>query len=164
MGAKSDLYMKISAVVFGLLALFNLAIGIYHTILFTFQGSPSLFSIAYGIRVTATDMKDPARLLGSDAIEMYSILLGGYGALSLWSAIESWRGLRAGFWLNAFIVGIAQIATLYALVIPGRLTGANAYASFVLYGLAILLGAVSMARNRRTRGSLAVAFQPSLHR
>ena len=36
--------------------------------------------------------------------------------------------------------GIPQAATLYALVIPGRLNGANAYATFVLYGLGVVLG------------------------
>lgn len=145
---KTDVFMKLGAAMFGLLALFNLAIGTYHTILFASQGSQSLFSAAYGIAVTAADMKDSARLLGSDAIEMYSILLGGYGALSLWATIESLRGRRFGVWLNVFMVGVAQIATLYALVIPGRLTGANAYVTFVLYGLGALLCGISLARIR----------------
>ncbi len=156
---KTDLFMKLGAAMFGLVALFNLAIGTYHTILFASQGSQSLFSAAYGIPVTAADMRDSARLLGSDAIEMYSILLGGYGALSIWATIETLRGRRFGFWLNTFVLGITQIATLYALVIPGRLTGANAYASFVLYGLGVLFGAIGLARMQRSRGPAAVALQ-----
>ncbi len=156
---KTDLFMKLAGLMFGLLAIFNLAIGTFHTILFTVQGSQSLFSTAYGIPVTAADMRDSARLLGSDAIEMYSILLGGCGALSLWATIEILRGRRLGFWLNTFMLGITQIATLYALVIPGRLTGANAFASFVLYGLGVLLGAIGMARMQRSRGPAAVALQ-----
>jgi hypothetical protein len=163
MNVKSHLFMRLGAVMFGLLAIFYLAIGTYHTILFTFQGSPSLFSIAYGIPVNASDMKDSARLLGSDAIEMYSILLGGYGALSIWATIESLRGRRFGFWVNTFMIGVAQVATLYALVIPGRLSGANAFASFVLYGLGVLLGGISVARERRARSS-AVVLQPTMDR
>lgn len=138
--------MKFAAVAFGLLAVFNIAIGVYHTILFASQGSGSLFSAAYGIPVTAADMRDSARLLGSDAIEVYSILLGGYGALSLWATVASLRGQRSGFWLNTVMVGIAQLAILYGLILPGRLTGPNAYAGIVLYLLGVLFGGIGLAR------------------
>jgi hypothetical protein len=157
--AKPNLLMKLGAVTFGLLAIFNIAIGTYHTILFTFQGSQSLFTAAYGIPVSTADMSDSARLLGSDAIEVYSILLGGFGLLSVWATIGSLRGRRSGFWLNTFVLGIAQIAILYGLVIPGRLTGANAYAGFVLYALGVLLGGISLVRTRQLRDTSAVAIQ-----
>ena len=49
----NDRFMRLGAVMFGLLALFNIAIGTYHTILFTSQGSQALFSKAYGIPVSA---------------------------------------------------------------------------------------------------------------
>lgn len=152
MNSKPDLFVKLGAAMFGLLALFNIAIATYHTILFTSQGSQSLFSAAYGIPVSAAEMKDSARLLGSDAIEVYSILLGGYGVLSVWATLASLRGQRSGFWINTVMVGIAQFAILYGLVIPGRLTGANAYAGLVLYLLGVLFGAISLVQNwRRTR-------------
>lgn len=150
MKTEAGLSMKLSALPFGLLALFNLAIGVFHTVLFTFQGSQSLFVTAYDIPVTALEMRDPARLLGSDAIEMYSILLGGYGMLSIWATIESLRGHRYGFWLNTVMGGMAQIATLYALIIPGRLSGPNAYASLVLYTVGVLLGGLSLVRRQRS--------------
>jgi hypothetical protein len=138
---------------FGLLAIFNIAIGVYHTILFASQGAGSLFSAAWGIPVSAAEMRDSARLLGSDAIEVYSILLGGYGVLSLWATVASLRGQRSGFWLNTVMVGIAQLAILYGLIVPGRLAGANAYASIVLYLLGVLLGGISIARARGRRRS-----------
>jgi len=74
MSARPDLLMKLAAVIFGVLALFNIAIGTYHTILFASQGS------------------------------------GGLGAR------------RSGFWLNTVMLGIAQFAIEYALIVPGRLT------------------------------------------
>ena len=156
---KADRFMKLSAIMFGLLALFNIAIGIYHSALFTFQGSQSLFTTAYGIPVSATDMKDPARLLGSDAIEVYSILLGGYGVLSIWATIVSLRGQGSGFWLNTLMVGISQLAILYGLVLPGRLTGANAFVGFVLYGLGVVLGGISLLRTGRPRGTSGLALE-----
>lgn len=152
--------MILGAVIFALLAIFNIGIGTYHTVLFTAQGSQSMFSSAYGIPVSAAEMKDPARLLGSDAIEVYSILLGGYGVLSIWATIWSLRGQRSGLWLNTIMVGIAQVAIVYGLIIPGRLTGANAYAGVVLYILAVFLSGIGFARMRSREPRAGVLQQP----
>ncbi len=80
--------------------------------------------------------------------EVYSILLGGYGVLSIWATIWSLRGQRSGFWLNTIMLGIAQLAIVYGLIIPGRLTGPNAYARLVLYLLGVVLGGVGFLRLR----------------
>jgi len=119
-------------------------IGIYHTFLFTVHGSQSMFSIAYGIPVTTADMHDRARALGADAVEVYSILLFGAGIVSVWASWLMLQGQRLGFWLNTAAVGIAEFAILYGLIIPGQLSGANGYASLVLYALAVSVGGVGI--------------------
>ncbi len=88
MQPRTNTFIQIGAVIFIVWALFHIAIGAYHTFLFSTQGAQSLFSAAYGIPVSAVDMQDPARKLGSDAIEVYSVLLAGYGVLAVWAAIR----------------------------------------------------------------------------
>ena len=51
MKTKTNGLIIVGAVLFLLWALFHLAIGVYHTLLFATQGSQSLFSAAYGIQV-----------------------------------------------------------------------------------------------------------------
>lgn len=131
---KLNRWLKTAAVFCALWGLFHVASGVYHTTLFATAGSQSLYSMAYGIPVTASDMQDPARLLGSDAIEVYSVLLFGYGVLALLAAVLILRVQHLGFWLMTVMGAIAQWAVLYGLVFQGRLSGANAYTDLVLYG------------------------------
>ena len=131
---------------FVLWAVFHMAIGVYHTLLFSTQGPQSMFTTAYGMPLTAGDMEDPARLLGADAIEVYSILLFGYGVLGIWATVLLLQGQRLGFWLNTVMMGIAQIAVLYGLIIPGQLTGPNAYADLALYILGVTLSGIGLFR------------------
>lgn len=137
---RTNSFIKVSSILFIIIAAFHIMIGVYHTFLFTIHGSQSMFSIAYGIPVTGADMHDRARALGADAIEVYSILLFGAGVVSIWASWLMLRGQRLGFWLNTIAVGIAEFAILYGLIIPGQLAGANGYASPVLYVLAVLAG------------------------
>ena len=142
MNNKTNGFIKLGAVFLLLWAVFHIAIGVYHTVLFSTQGPQSMFSTAYGKQVTAADMEDPARLLGAHAIEVYSILLFGYGVLGIWATVLMLKGQRLGFWLNTVMMGIAQLAILYGLIIPGQLTGANAYVDLALYLLGVLLGGI----------------------
>lgn len=135
---------KISVTLFLVIAGFHALIGVYHTFLFTTQGSQSMFSIAYGIPVSSADMQDRARALGADAIEVYSILLFGVGVISAWASWLTLRGLQLGFWLNVVAVGCAELAISYGLIAPGKLSGVNGYASPVLYALAVLSGIISL--------------------
>jgi hypothetical protein len=151
MKTKTNGLITIGAVMFMLWALFHMAIGVYHTLLFSIQGSQSMFSSAYGIPVSAAEMHDPARLLGSDAIEVYSILLFGYGVLAIWATLIMVRGRRFGFWMNTILLGIAQLAVLYGLIIPGRLTGVNAFADLVLYLLGVIVSGIGLGRLRVRR-------------
>lgn len=151
MKARRNGLITLGAAMFLLWALFHAAIGVYHTLLFGIQGPQSLYSAAYGIPVSATDMHDPARLLGSDAIEVYSILLLGYGVLAIWGTLLILRGNRSGFWMNTIMLGIAQLAVLYGLIIPGRLTGVNAFADLVLYLLGVLATAIGFKRLRANK-------------
>jgi len=89
-------------------------------------------------------MADPARALGADAIEVYSILLAGYGLLSIGATVWMLRGHRSGFWINALFVGISQLAILYGLIIPGQLGGLNGYIGPALYVLGVALGAMGL--------------------
>ncbi|HLV97471.1 MAG TPA: hypothetical protein VKT82_02235 [Ktedonobacterales bacterium] len=148
MKTKTNGLIIMGAVLFLLWALFHMAIGVYHTLLFATQGSQSLFSAAYGIPVSAAEMRDPARLLGSDAIEVYSILLFGYGVLAIWATLLLLRGQRLGFWMNTILLLIAQLAVLYGLIIPGRLTGINAFADLVVYLLGVLMTGIGFRRLR----------------
>lgn len=110
-----------------------------------------MYTVAYGIPVSSDDMSDPARALGADAIAVYSILLFGVGVVSLWATVNAWRGRREGFWLNVVIVGIAEFAILYGLIIPGQLIGANGFISPIIYSLAVLFGLIGMWRNEYLR-------------
>jgi hypothetical protein len=148
MPAKTNLAIKIGSALFGLLALFHISIGAYHTVLYATLGRVSMFTDAYGIAASPADMQDPARFLGSDAIEVYSVLLLGYGVLSLWAIALTLRGDRLGFWLNTIIVGVAEVAITYALVLPGHLTGANGWASPVMYALAVIATGIGVWRQR----------------
>jgi len=44
------------------------------------------------------------------------------------------------------MMGIAQIAVLYGLIIPGQLTGPNAYADLALYALGVVLSGIGLFR------------------
>jgi hypothetical protein len=133
MRTKTNVFVGLGAALFTLWGLFHLAIGVYHTILFATQGSMSLFTVAYRIPLVPADLTDPARQLGSDAIEVYSILLGGYGIVAILAAVMSVRRQRIGLWLNTIGPGIASAAYVYGLIIPGRLTGANAWTGPIIY-------------------------------
>jgi hypothetical protein len=133
------------AVLFVLLAVLNLAIGTYHTVLFSTQGPGSLFSSAYGIPVSAADMTDRARALGAAAIETYSMLLAGYGLLSLWATGVMLRRRWMGLWINAVFLGISQLAVIYGLIVPGHLGGANAYLGPLLYVLGVPVSAIGLS-------------------
>jgi hypothetical protein len=155
-----NLFVWVGAVLFALAALLNLAVGAYHTVLFATQGPQSMFSVAYRIPVTAAEMGDPARALGAGAIETYSVLLAGYGLLSLWATGAMLRGRRSGFWLNAAFLGIAQLAVVYGLIVPGHLGGANGYMGPALYALGVAASAVGLALANAapgTRGANAAA-------
>src|SRR5262245_46396448 len=106
----------VGALLFALAALLNLAVGAYHAVLFGTRGPQSMYSVAYRIPVAAADMADRARALGAGAVATYSVLLAGYGLLSLWATAAMLRGRRAGFWLNAVFGGIAQLAVAYGLI------------------------------------------------
>jgi hypothetical protein len=147
----------LGAVCFALLALLNLAIGTYHTVLFGTQGPQSMFSSAYGLPVSAADMTDRARALGAGAIETYSLLLVGYALLSLWATRSMLRGRRSGFWLNVVFVGISQLAVMYGLIIPGHLGGANAYMGPALYVLGVTMSAVGLIRTETAAGLAAAS-------
>src|SRR5262249_17377675 len=134
----------VGALLFALLAVLNLAIGAYHTVLFATRGPASMYSSAYGIPVSAADMTHRARALGAGAIETYSLLLVGYGLLSLGATGALLRGRWLGFWLNAVFVGVSQLAVIYGMIIPGHLAGANAYAGPLLYVLGIAVSAVGL--------------------
>lgn len=144
---QTNSFIKVSSALFIIIAIFHVMIGIYHTFLFTVHGSQSMFSIAYGIPVTAADMHDRARALGADAIEVYSILLFGAGVVSMWASWLMLHGQRLGFWLNTVAVGVAELAILYGLIIPGQLSGVNGYASPVLYVFALLAGVLGVWKN-----------------
>jgi hypothetical protein len=139
---------------FVLWAIFHIAIGAYHTVLFSTQGSGSLYSSAYGIPVSPADMQDPARALGSDAIEVYSVLLAGYGVLAIWGTILALRGQYLGWWLNTILLGVAGLAYVYGLIVPGQLTAGNAYAGPVLYALGVVFMWAGFSRLPANRGSV----------
>lgn len=143
---RTNNFIRLSSILFIAIATFHVMIGVYHTFLFTVHGSQSMFSIAYGIPVTAADMHDRARALGADAIEVYSILLFGAGIISMWASWLMLRGQRLGLWLNIVAVGAAEFAILYGLIIPGQLSGVNGYASPVLYAFAVTAGVLGVWR------------------
>lgn len=118
-------FLKIGIVLLGLWAVFHIAIGVYHTILFA-QAPVNLYTLAYGIPVPKAAMGDPALRLGADAIEVYSVLLAGCGIVALWAAVLARRGRPVGLWLATVVPGIASLAYLDGLIAPGQLTGANA--------------------------------------
>lgn len=92
MKTRTNGFILIGAVMLILWAVFHIAIGVYHTLLFSTQGPQSLFSVAWGITVNPADMEDPARLLGSRAIEVYSVLLFGYGVIAIWATVIMLQG------------------------------------------------------------------------
>lgn len=148
------LFRRAGAVLLGIWALFHLAIGVYHTVLFA-QAPANLFTVAYGIPITTTAMTDPALRLGSDAIEVYSLLLGGCGIVVVLATILALRGQRVGLWLNTIVPGIASLAYLYGLILPGQLTGVNAWAGPAVYLLGIGLLWLGLSRNPVRRVGLS---------
>lgn len=130
-------FRRVGAALMGIWALFHLTIGVYHTVLFA-RAPANLFTVAYGIPVAGTAMTDPALRLGSDAIEVYSLLLGGCGIVVVLGTVLALRGQRAGLWLDTIVPGIASLAYLYGLILPGQLTGVNAWAGPVVYLLGVV--------------------------
>jgi hypothetical protein len=145
---KTGIFVRISSVLFGLTALFHIMIGVYHAFLFGTQGPQSMYTVAYGMPISSRDMLDPARALGAGAIVVYSLLLLGVGVVSIYAAANAWRGRREGLWLNVVMVGIAEFAIVYGLILPGQLTGANAYISPLIYVLAVIFGLIAI-RNKQ---------------
>lgn len=140
-----NVFIWIGAMALGLVALLNLAVGTYHTMLFATQGPLSMFTVAYGIEdIRAPDMTDRAHALGASAVVVYSMLLAGYGLLSLWATVTMVRGRWSGFWLNAIFVGISQLAVLYGLIIPGVLSGANGFTGPALYVVGIMASTIGL--------------------
>jgi hypothetical protein len=136
MPARAKPFLRVGTVLLGLWALFHIAIGVYHTILFA-QVPVNLYTVAYGMPVPEAAMSDPALRLGASAIEVYSVLLAGCGIVAIWAAILARRGQLVGLWLATILPGIASLAYLYGLILPGQLGGANAWAGPVIYLLGI---------------------------
>lgn len=70
-------------------------------------------------------------------------------ALALWATVASLRGRRSGFLLNVFVMVIARLIVLNGLIVPGRLTGVNAFVGLALYAVAVALGCLGVVRERR---------------
>jgi hypothetical protein len=139
----------VGSALFLLVALLNLAVGAYHTVLFASQGPQSMFATAYRIPVSDADMADPARSLGGSAIAVYSMLLAGNGLLSIWGTVSTLRGNWSGLMLNLAVLGFSQLAVVYGLIIPGHLRGAIAYLGPGLFALAVAGSVVGLSLTGR---------------
>lgn len=135
------------AVLLGLWSVLHLAVGVYHTILFA-QDPMNLFTVAYHVTVPSNAADDPALRLGSDAIEVYSVLLAGAGLVTLLATIMAVRGRPTGPWLAPLVAGVASLAYIYGLILPGQLTGPNAWTGPILYLVGV--GALWSAQRQKT--------------
>lgn len=96
-------------------------------------------------------------MLAANIALEFSIILAGYGVLSIWAAILMYRGQTVGFWLNTILLGIVDVAFVYALMVPGYIPLEQGIWGPVLYVLGVFFGGIGIRRlaNSTSQGTEA---------
>lgn len=84
------------------------------------------------------------------AFHAFNILWFGAAAVVI-AVLYNWKNDRQGFWLNALLIGLADLGLILTLVGPGYMSFADGSPGIVLGGLAIVLAAIALRAGNQTQ-------------
>jgi hypothetical protein len=136
--------IKLGALMFILWGILHIVVGAVAVVAYATKGPIGIFT-AYGATLESQDTGHTLMLAANIALE-FSIILAGYGILSIWAAIVMYRGQVLGFWLNTVLLGIVDAAFVYALMMPGYIPLDQGIWGPVLYVAGVILSAIGLQR------------------
>ncbi len=145
MSTSPNRFIKSSVVMFILWGILHILVGVLAVVAYATQGPIGIFT-AYGATLGPREAGDTLMLAANIALE-FSIILAGYGVLSVWAAVVMYRGNALGFWLNTVLLGIVDVAFVYALMLPGYIPLDQGIWGPVLYVLGVSFGALGLKRS-----------------
>lgn len=145
MSTSQNRLSKIGIIMFILWGILHILVGAIAVAAYITKGPVGIFT-AYGATLGTQDTGETLMLAANIALE-FSIILAGYGILSIWAAMLMYRGQTLGFWLNTILLGIVDVAFVYALMLPGYIPVDQGIWGPVLYVLGVLFGALGIKRS-----------------
>jgi hypothetical protein len=136
--------IKLGALMFILWGILHILVGAVAVVAYATKGPIGIFT-AYGATLESQDTGQTLMLAANIALE-FSIILAGYGILSIWAAFVMYRGQELGFWLNTVLLGIVDAAFVYALMLPGYIPVDQGIGGPVLYVAGVVLSAIGLQR------------------
>jgi len=129
--------MRTGAALFFLWGILHVYAGVAISFPFIIEGPGSnlaLFGIAVGNTLSSLE------LLGSHITMNFGFDLMGYGILAIWLSFYLWIGrfVKLSFWICVVLLGIADTAFIYSLLLPGYSPLLEGFAGPILYVLAVL--------------------------
>lgn len=133
--------IKIGAVAYVLWGVLHLFVGLAAVFKY-FTGGPIAMLQLYGSGLDPNSIADPGRFV-ANLIAHHSVNLLLFGALGIVIAVTLiWKQQLLGFWLNLIILGITDIAFVFALLLPGYIHPRDGIMGPVLYVIAALFTAL----------------------
>lgn len=149
--------MRLGAVFFLAWGLLHIAVGLGGAAAFFTEGPLGALS-ATDLAIASDEVRLALERAGHIALD-FSLILAGYGVLAIWGAVLIWRGQRLGFWLNTVMLGIADAAFVYALMLPGYISVAEGILGPVLYVLGVIFAAMGFPREVQAPSDRVVAAE-----
>jgi len=130
-------YIRAGSTLFVLRGILHLIVSIGGAVSFYKTGPTGMFSM-YGETIKQSQVT-PAMEMAAHISLNYSLILIGYGILAIWMAAHIWRGVRVSLWINAVMLGIADLAFFISMVVPGYIPFGQGIIGPALTLLAVLL-------------------------
>lgn len=118
MDSSPNIYNKIGAIFFIIWGLIHVLVGAIPVIKYFTQGPVAIF--------TGNEMTLPAHEIGATMQQVANLLVEyrtdifAFGVLAIIVAVTlNWKNQVLGFWINAVVLGIVDIAFIFAQMVPG---------------------------------------------
>lgn len=136
--------IKVGATMFFLWGVLHVYAGYLTAVPFFTEGPGKNLGIL-GVEIGAGSL-DPALVAAGHLALNFGIDLAGYGVLAIWFSWFLWRGklIVLSFWVNTVMLGIADAAFIYSLLVPGYSPILEGLAGPILYTLGVLLTALGI--------------------
>lgn len=135
--SKPNRFIRTGAMMFFLWGALHIYAGLLIALPF-FETGPAATLAVFGVQFSEP-LSHPS-LAASHVALNFGFDLAGYGVLAIWLAIYIWRGeqIRRHFAVIAVMLGIADAAFIYSLLLPGYSPLLEGIAGPVLYLLGLM--------------------------
>jgi hypothetical protein len=144
MPASRNPLITAGSFMFILWGILHILVGIIAAVAYDTRNPVEIFT-AYGASLGPAD-SGPTLMLAANITLEFSIILAGYGVLSIWAALIMLRGQALGFWINTVHLGIVDVAFVCSLMIPGYIPISQGIWGPILYVFGVFLGGIGLKR------------------